>query len=465
MSLQEGKKIDLLIEGGIVITMDAERRIYNPGYVAIQEGKIVDVGSSASGYSARERIDASEMLVLPGLVNPHNHLDQCVYRSCFSQPEPDASLSFWHMALGLTRERARAAASLSLLDLAHYGVTTTQESHFTHYHPDSTDGICEAIQLSGMRAVVGRGFSDGPKLAEPFRERTEDVIDDLNRLEKEYDSDYILINSEPSVSIRCSPEAIVAMYEWAKARGKRWHMHLGHHQEELHDALSRVGMGTVQYAESLGVLGPELLAVHCTSSGLLPEELELLGEYRVNISHCPPLVMLAGSQPPPIWELERLGARVVIGVDGSNSNNGQNIWEAMKWAIYLQRSRFGDRYLGTAEQALEMTTIKAAQALGLDARVGSLEPGKEADIALFRRDQLHLVPDAMLVSNLVYSGVSTRADTVLVGGRPILRGGRSTVFDEAEVVAWVREAQAAMIEEAGYEGRIGLSVSWPVIMP
>jgi len=225
------------------------------------------------------------------------------------------------------------------------------------------------------------------------------------------------------------------------------------------------GMGTVQYAESLGVLGPELLAVHCTSSGLLPEELELLGEYRVNISHCPPLVMLAGSQPPPIWELERLGARVVIGVDGSNSNNGQNIWEAMKWAIYLQRSRFGDRYLGTAEQALEMTTIKAAQALGLDARVGSLEPGKEADIALFRRDQLHLVPDAMLVSNLVYSGVSTRADTVLVGGRPILRGGRSTVFDEAEVVAWVREAQAAMIEEAGYEGRIGLSVSWPVIMP
>jgi len=132
-------------------------------------------------------------------------------------------------------------------------------------------------------------------------------------------------------------------------------------------------------------------------------------------------------------------------------------------AVYLQRSRFGDGRLGTAEQALEMTTIKAARALNLEDRVGSLEPGKEADVALFRRDQLHLVPDAMLVSNLVYSGVSTRADTVLVGGKAILRHGRSTVFDEAEVVARAREAQAAMIREAGYDGQIGLSVSWPVI--
>jgi 5-methylthioadenosine/S-adenosylhomocysteine deaminase len=443
--------------------MDVERRIYDPGYVAVRNGKIAAVGAGISSLAAAERFDAADMIVLPGLVNAHNHLDQCVYRSCFDRPEPDHSLSFWHMAQGLTRERARAAASLSLLDLTHYGVTTTQESHFTHYHPDSTDGICDAILDSGMRAVVGRGFSDGPRLPEPYRERTEEVIEDLNRLEQTYDSDFITICSEPSVSIRCTSEAIVAMYEWARERGKRWHMHLGHHSQELADALEMWGMGTVQYAESLGVLGPELVAVHCTSSGLLDQEMGLLGEFRVNIAHCPPLVMRAGSVPPPIWELEKLGARVAIGVDGSNSNNGQNIWEAMKWAVYLQRSRTGDRYAGSAEQALEMTTLKAAQALGMGNRVGSLEPGKEADVALFRRDQLHLVPDARLVSNLVYSGISTRADTVLVGGKAILRSGRSTVFDENEVVARVREVQAAMIHEAGYQGRIGLSAVWPVV--
>jgi 5-methylthioadenosine/S-adenosylhomocysteine deaminase len=367
------------------------------------------------------------------------------------------------MALGLTRERARVGASLSLLELVHYGVTTTQESHFTHYHIDSTDGVIDAIQHSGMRAVIGRGFSDGALMYAPMRESLADALADLNRLEREYDSDKIRVDSEASKVLRCTPEAVVAMYEWAVERGKPWHMHLGHHREELDDALIRVGMGTAQFAHSLGVLGPELLAVHCTRSGLLDEEICLLGERGVRIAHCPDQALRLGNRPPPIWELEKLGALVVIGVDGSNSNNGQNIWEAMKLAVYLQRSLTGDRNLGTAEQALEMTTIKAAKALDLEERVGSLEPGKEADVALFRRDQFHLVPDAMLVSNLVYSGVSTRADTVLVGGRAILRSGKSTVFDEGEVVARVREAQVSMLEEAGYRGKMGLSAVWPVI--
>lgn len=465
MKEQPSQILDLLIEGGMVLTMDAGRRIYYPGWVAAKDGMIVGVGHSASPFDAKERFDASGMLVMPGLVNIHNHLDQSVYRSCFDRPDSDSTFTFWHMALGLTRERARAAASLSLLDLAHYGVTTTQESHFTHHHPDSTDGVCDAIRHSGMRAVVGRGMGDGEQQPEPYRERIEDVIADLDRLEQEYDSDRILINSEPSVPLRCTPEAVQAMYAWAVERGKLWHMHLGHHAPELAEAVRTWGMGTVQYAESLGVLGPELLAVHCTTSGLLPEELELLGSHQVRISHCPALVLKAGSQVPPIWDLEERGARVAIGVDGSGSNNGQNPWEAMKLAVYLQRARFGDRFLGTAEQALEMVTIKAVRALDMDDRVGSLEPGKQADIALFKRDQLHLVPDAMLVSNLVYSGVSTRADTVWVGGDLILSDGRSTVFDEDEVVALAREAQAAMIKEAGYGDKIGLSASWPVIGP
>lgn len=461
MTEQSKQNVDLLIEGGIVMTMDTERRIYNPGYVAVREGKIAGVGSTARGYLAKERIDASGMLVMPGIVNVHNHLDQCMYRSCFDVPNPAGS--FWHMALGLTRERARAAASLSLLELVHYGVTTTQESHFTHHHMDSTDGVCEAILQSGMRAVIGRGFSDGERLAEPFRERIEDAIEDLNRLEKTYDSDYILINSEASKSLRCTPEAVVAMYEWAKERGKLWHMHLGHHSQELADALEMVGMGTVQYVDSLGVLGPELLAVHCTSTGMLKEEIPLLGERHVRIAHNPAQALRTGNTVPPIWELEKLGAQVAISVDGSNSNNGQNIWEAMKMAVYLQRALFNDRQLGTAEQALERTTINAAKVLLMDDRIGSLEPGKQADMAMIRCDQLHLVPDAMLISNLVYSGVSTQADTVLVGGKVILRHGRSTVLDEQEVIARARESQAAMIKEAGYEGQIGLTVSWPVI--
>src|SRR5262249_13050681 len=119
-------------------------------------------------------------------------------------------------------------------------------------------------------------------------------------------------------------------------------------------------------------------------------------------------------------------------------------------------------HLGTAEHALEMATIKAARALDLEASIGSLEPGKAADIALIPRRQPHLVPDARLINNLVYSGGDTHADTVLVGGRVLLSGGRSTVFDEAEVMARAREAQRALIRQAGLEGDVPLT-RWPVV--
>ena len=110
-----------------------------------------------------------------------------------------------------------------------------------------------------------------------------------------------------------------------------------------------------------------------------------------------------------------------------------------------------------------MMTVKASAALDMGNRVGSLEPGKEADIAMFLRNQLHLLPGARLINNLVYSGLNNMADTVLVGGNVVLRDGRSTIFDEDEVAARVREQQKAMIKEAGLEGDIGLLSSWPEI--
>ena len=132
-------------------------------------------------------------------------------------------------------------------------------------------------------------------------------------------------------------------------------------------------------------------------------------------------------------------------------------------AVYMQRVRFQDRYLGTAEEALELMTIKAAAVLDMADRVGSLEPGKEADVAMFRLDQPHLLPGARLVNNLVYSGLNNMADTVLVGGKVVLREGRAVLVDEKEIVARVREAQSGMIREAGMEGDVGRLSTWPEI--
>jgi 5-methylthioadenosine/S-adenosylhomocysteine deaminase len=395
---------------------------------------------------------------MPGIVNAHNHLDQCLYRGCLDE-NPQSRDVILRLARGLTRERARAAARLSLLEQVRYGITTTHESHWTHFHPDSTDGICDAVLESGMRAVVARSMCDDEeRTPKEFCERTDTVLDDLDRLARAYDGDRIAIIPEPTTMLRCTADAIVAMHDWAVRHGTIWHVHLAQDAAELQDAIQTLGVGSVQYAQKLGVLGPTMLAAHC--SGLLKEEVGLLAQAGVRVAHCPLTVIRGGGQVPPIWELEERGAVVALGTDGSGTNNGQNPWETMKLAVYMQRVRTGDRSLGSAEQALELATIKAAKALGLDDRVGSLEVGKRADIIALRSDQVHLVAGARLLNNLVYSGGSTFADIVMVDGKILLEGGRSTVFDEPAVVDDAQAAQAQMIQEAGLQGDLPLSKVW-----
>ncbi|MFC2108536.1 amidohydrolase family protein [Candidatus Bipolaricaulota bacterium] len=463
MGEREALKVDTLVVNGITITMDTNRTIYDPGFIAITKGKIVATGSASScPYEAAETIDASGMVILPGLINGHTHLDQAARRGCFDDDPTSTRNERLSVSLGLTESRARRAAALGLLEQLHYGITTVQENHWVHYHIHSTDGICDAIQDSGMRAVVSRGINDVEEYTPAaFCEDAGEVLKDLDRLEEKYDSDYIQITSEPCTILRCKPETILAMVDWAKQRNKTWIIHMAHDQKELADALETVGMGCVQYAEQLGVLSPDMLGIHCAA--LLDEEVDLLGKHGIRISHCPECVIKGGGQVPPIWELEKLGATVAIGTDGTSSNTGQNLWASMKNAVYMQRVRFADGYLGSAEQALEMVTIKGAEVLLMEDRIGSIEAGKEADIALFKTDQLHLAPGAMLVSNLVYSGCNIRADTVLIGGNVVLRAGKSTTLDEERILAQARETQAELVGEAGLKEVIGLARSWPVV--
>jgi 5-methylthioadenosine/S-adenosylhomocysteine deaminase len=456
--------VDLIVSGGVVITMDEHRNIYNPGFIAINHGKIVSVGMGpGSSFRASRQINAQGMVVLPGLVNSHDHLDQSIYRGC-SDERPGSRNRLLTMAKSLTYDRAKVAASLSLLELVHFGVTTTQENHWTHYHVDSTDGVCDAIANSGMRGIVSRGISDAELYNPPdLIENIGDVLADLDRLERKYESEYITITGEPTTVVRCKPDTILAIRNWAREKDKMWHIHLAQTSDELSDALKQFDMGSVQWADHLGVLGPETLAIHC--SGLLEEEVDILGDRKVRIAHCPVTQMRGGNMVPPIWTLENKGAIVGIGTDGSGTNNGQNPWEAMKMAIYMQRVQSKDRYLGNAELALEMMTIKAARVLGIEDKVGSLEHGKFADLALFSMDQLQLLPGAMLVNNLVYSSTNNFAETVIVGGQIILEHGVSTRFDEKEIKVKIVEAQGELLRASEMDDALRISRTWPINAP
>lgn len=451
----------LIIDGGIVVTMNAKREVLAPGYVVIRGESIAEVGSGrVSAPEGSTVIDATGCVVIPGLVNAHNHLDQAMYRGCLDEL-PQSRDHLLALARGLTYERARVAARASLLEQVQYGITTTHESHWTHFHPDSTDGVCDAILESGLRALVARSISDNQETHEDFREQASDVLNDLDRLSEKYDSDVMSIISEPTTLPRCTADTVVQMREWAVSRGKLWHVHLAQGREELEESHRVFGMGSVQYAKKLGVLGPEMLAAHC--SGILDEEVPLLGEAGVRIAHCPAPVIRGGGVVPPIWELERLGATVAIATDGSATNNGQNPWEAMKLAVYMQRVRFAQRRLGSAEQALEGATIKAAKALGMDDRVGSIEVGKSGDVAVFALDDLSLAPARTPINNLVYSSSVNRARTVVARGEVLVSDGASTRLDAREVASELNAAQESLIAESGLQGAIRLTRTWPIV--
>ena len=210
----------LIVTDGLVVTMDPERRIFNPGYVIVRDGKIAQVGAgSPDGHAGAERISAAGAVVLPGIVNAHNHLDQCMYRGCGDEERQSRDVLL-RLAKGMTRERARIAARLTLLEQVRHGITTTHESHWTHYHPDSTDGICNAIVESGMRAVVARSICDNELTPPEFCERADDVIRDLDRLSATYDSDRLVVISEPTTMMRCTADTIVAMHDGPSRRAR-----------------------------------------------------------------------------------------------------------------------------------------------------------------------------------------------------------------------------------------------------
>jgi 5-methylthioadenosine/S-adenosylhomocysteine deaminase len=441
-------RVDVLIRGGIVLTMDPARRILAPGFVAIRDGRIVAVnGGHGEVFDAEETINASGYLVMPGLINAHGHLVQTLYRGLgdeYAQSAWPRHIVF-RLSTALTADHAYNGARLALLELLKSGVTTTADSHFTHVHKDSIDGVCRAISESGVRAVVSRAAMDRSFGAqeEMFWEDIGIAVAETERVRTRWNSDRLQIVPEALSPQRCSPGLIQMMAAFADKTGTMWHMHVSSGKAEAEFILDHHGCGPVEYLDSLGVLSHRLLAAHCI--WLRPQEIALLAQHNVKVAHNPVSNMYLGAGVAPVLALLAQRITVGLGVDGAATNNSQDMFETMKAAMLLQKVSGLSATIGSAEMALEMATLGSARALGLADIVGSLEPDKAADIVLLDANQPHLAPHGRLISNLVYSGKASGVRTVLVGGEVILRDGRHVRWDEDEIILQANESQMALL--------------------
>lgn len=457
-----GNRGDLVVRGGIVVTMDPQRRILEEGHVVIREGRIQAVGEGSPPRTSRDIavLDAPDGVILPGLVNAHEHLDQALYRGLFDDMVPAQRWEpLVRFASRQTQERAYAAARQTLLELTRSGVTTTTESYWVQSHPGSMRGVCQAVAESGLRGILARAMNDYAPPGSPgegFTESWDQVRKEILQLNRDWGSEKITVIPEAISLLRTRPETVVSIESFAREQGTLWATHIA--TGDIRAIVERTGRGLTHYLKDLGVLKENLLAAHCNV--MYPGEARLMAQAGTRLAHAPVAQLWQGSPVADIMELLEAGVRVGLGVDGALTNNSQNVFESMKFAVYAQQQIHRNQLIADAQLGLELATIRAAQALDMEDEVGSLEAGKAGDLIILDSFFPGLRPLTALIRNLVYSCSDEAVRDVIVAGIPVMLERKHRMFDEREIILAASECQREMLSESGLDGLLGNKRGW-----
>ena len=427
-----------LIRNATVLTMN-DRLDVIPGAVAIDDGRITAVGVEPPGRWD-SIIDAGGAYLLPGFVQTHVHLCQTLFRGyADDMPLLDwLRRRIWPMEAAHSPATLRAATRMAAAELLLSGTTTVLTMETVH----DTDVVFEALAEVGLRATVGKCMMDADdEVPARLRERTRESIDESLAVRKRWEgaaNGRLRAAFAPRFAISCSRELLETVASLSADHRVLVHTHASESREEL-DVVRRLsgGMSNLEYLAATNLATPLLCAAHCV--WVTEREQQLMAEREVKVMHCPGSNLKLGSGIAPVVEMRQRGISVSLGADGAACNNRLDMFDEMRLAATLQAARKLPGAL-TARDVLWMATREGARALGLDEQIGSIEPGKCADLVLVDRDRAHLAPDPDIWSTLVYAARGTDVRMTMVGGEVLVRDFRLQKMDEVEVV---RTAQAA----------------------
>jgi cytosine/adenosine deaminase-related metal-dependent hydrolase len=432
--------VDKLITGAYVATVDEQDTEHADGYVAVVDGRIAAVGSgpAPAEFAALRRVDGTGCLVTPGLVNTHHHLYQWGTRGYAQQED----LFGWLVALypvwaGIDADIVGATSAAGLGMLARSGCTTAADHHyvFPRGGGDVFGALIDAgrrigIRLHAVRGSMDRGESKGGLPPDSIVEDTAEALGETERAIRVYhDSSAeakIKVAIGPCSPFSASPELMRGATELARRHRIRLHTHLAETKDEEEQCLREFGKTPVEYAEDLGWLGSDVWLAHGVH--LNDDEVALMGRTGTGIAHCPSSNARLGSGMAPVRKLLDVNAPVGLGVDGVASNESGGLAEELRQALYTARQRDGVKSL-TAREALRIGTMGGARCLGREYHIGSIEPGKLADLAMWRMDSLAHAGIADPVAALVFGRVPP-LELLLVGGEPVVENDRLLTADE-----------------------------------
>ena len=425
----------LLLSRAHVVTMDDAGSEHEDGWVLVADGRVEAVGGGAPP-AADELVDLDGAVVTPGLVNTHHHLYQTLTRA----RAQEADLFTWLKTLypvwaGIDEESVYAAARTGLAELALSGCTTVFDHHYVF--PRGTSGLIEAevraARELGLRIVASRGSMDlgesaGGLPPDSLVESLDDVLADTERLAALQDDGFVQIAVAPCSPFSVTGELMRASAELARELGLVLHTHLAETVEEEAYCRRLYGCTPVEHLASLGWLDGDVWCAHCVHLSQL--DVQRFAVTGTGAAHCPTSNLRLGAGVAPVRDLLDAGVRVGLGVDGSASNERGDLLLEVKQALLIARGRGGPAAL-TVREALRLGTRGGAAVLGRG-DIGSLEPGKRADVAVWRTDGLELAGAADPVAGLVLSAPH-RVDRLFVAGEEVVRDGRLVRVDEEEI--------------------------------
>ncbi len=440
----------LLVESKFIIPVVPRGKIIKDGAIAIENDRIVYVGKAdeiKGKFKPDEVIKADKHVAIPGLINAHCHLFQSILRNIGI----DMELVTWlrtsvHPTLASFKDEDFYVSTLwGIVENIKSGVTTLVENH---YGPRGYDYVIKAILESPIRAVLARGIYELNVLLEELIEDPDKALSHTENLIKKYHGaeGRLMIAVAPMHPYNASKELLIKAKELSDKYGIIYHTHTAESKRDQELVKELHGKTDVTLLYELGVLSPKYHAVHAVN--VLPHEIKYLAEKGAHVIHNPESNMYLGSGIAPIPEYMREGINVALGTDGPGSNNNQDMIEAMRFAVMLHKVAKSDPAVISAWDVLEMATINGARALGLENELGSLEPGKKADITLIRLDEPHIAPVHDPLGSIVYCANASDVDTVIIDGKVVMAGRKMLVMDEEEIAVKAEETAEAILNRA-----------------
>ena len=433
---------DLLIKNARVWPASGQP-VIEKGSVLVRDGRIAKVGR----FTARADVvvDADDHLLMPGLIQGHIHLCQTIFRGAGEDLPllPWLRRVIWPLEAAHDEDSIRASAQLACAEMIRSG-TTAFLSIETVRH---TEHAFRAVHEAGLMGVIGHCLMDMTGGYKPLAVDIDDALADLDLLVEKWDGHPRLrVGVAPRFALSCSGRNLRKAADYAREKKLLLHTHASEQVAEVDLVLERTGLHNIRYLDSVGLSGPDVCLAHCVHTQ--PDERHLLLDTGTKVLHCPSANLKLASGIAPIPEYLDMGITVSIGADGTPCNNRLDQFMEMREAGLMQKIRLGAEAL-PARDVVRMATEGGAKTLGWEREMGTLEPGKLANMILVDQSGVHTLPSRDPATNLVYSNTAGDVRMTIVQGEILMEDGELTTIDEDKLKDDVRRHWAKLSKRAG----------------